>query len=776
MANDWNALHCTFLNNCTPGMYQWLGTNLGVTPEALTQLQIGYSPRVVFGGKGLKKEYISYDGWFTVPMRDENAKLTGFSLRNCGGKKLMYPGSKPGTIYVVNPNHREGEHGYSTGSHNWVRVADGGVPCPICGKADGCLVSSECPTDPKAVVCIRTESPKPLKLGWLHIRKDTGILASASPLADSEKPVLVVEGMSDVAAAYDLGFPAIGKPNNIGGQNIVAELVRGRTVIVMGENDKKANGEWPGQIGASMSLKSCLTTTGKARILFPPEHVKDLRAWKNNYGLTAVTLLADAEEKGQEQITDDLIPDDRPLTIFRRFLKEQYTAGKVTLLKNWEDRWYVYNGSDGCYNSVEENALIGEFARWTDNKQVIMDRAQGPKPEKLKYTAGLWSSIRQVALADGYLTGTLPQWINGKNGLDMHSLICFNNGVLDVDAYLENSAVALLPSTPDLFTVNALPFSFDPTAVCPLWLAFLESSLGDDPAKIALLQEWLGYCMTSDISMEKMLYMRGPTGHGKGTILNIISHLVGKKNVASPQFKKLADNFGLQSLIGKLVCLIGDARDDRAGASLVGALEVLLSIVGGDELQIDRKFLPRVEGIKLTTRITIASNIFLNIPDPSGAMERRLMLLDFQKKVTEDQRDHTLKQRLPEEIAGIAAWALEGLRRLRLNGAFTVPASSLTAMQEWKLFNNPLASFLDECTTADPKGVVPRRMLFDGWNSWAGAKRLPVGTKSQFFNDIVTLATYVSQDSMEIGGRQEIIYRGLAFTSDAARRYLGKPS
>jgi hypothetical protein len=29
---------------------------------------------------------------------------------------------------------------------------------------------------------------------------------------------------------------------------------------------------------------------------------------------------------------------------------------------------------------------------------------------------------------------------------------------------------------------------------------------------------------------------------------------------------------------------------------------------------------------------------------------------------------------------------------------------------------------------------------------------------------------------MEIGGRQEIIYRGLAFTSDAARRYLGKPS
>ena len=774
MANDWNALHCTFLNNCTLGMYGWLGNHLGVTTDTLMALQIGYAPRVLFGGKGLKKEHVSYDGWFTVPMRDENAKLMGFSLRNCNGKKLMYPGSKPGCMYVVNPKHREGEHGYSSGSHNWVRVG-AGVDCPVCSHGDGCLVSSECPSDPKAVVCVRTPSPAKLKLGWLHIRKDTGILASASALADHENPVLVVEGMSDVAAAYDLGFPAIGKPNNIGGQEIMAELVRGRTVIVMGENDKKANGEWPGAIGASMSLKAALTTTGKVRTLFPPEHIKDLRAWKNNFGLTAAQLLADAEEKGQEQITQDLIEDDRPLTIFRRFLQEKHSAGKVTLLKNWEESWYVYDPAAGCYTVIDENALIGEFARWTMDKQVIMERSQGPKPEKLKFTAGLWASMRQVALADGYLHGSLPQWINGKNGLDMHSLICFNNGILDVDAYLENSAVALLPSTPDLFTVNALPFAFDPTAECSLWKQFLDSSLGDDPAKVLLLQEWLGYCMTADISMEKLLYMRGPTGHGKGTILNVISHLVGKRNVASPQFKKLADNFGLASLVGKLVCLIGDARDDRAGATMAQALEVLLSISGGDELQIDRKFLTRLEGVKLMTRITIASNIFLNIPDPSGAMERRLMILDFQKKVTEEQRDHTLKQRLVAEVPGIAAWALEGLRRLRLNGRFTVPESSEEAMQEWKLFNNPLASFLDECTVQRANEFITRRMLYDGWEKWTAARRLPVGTKSQFFNDILTLATYVSQEGKDESGKNELIYRGLMFTPDAARRYVGRP-
>ena len=43
-------------------------------------------------------------------------------------------------------------------------------PCPICHRA-GCLVPS--PTNPAAVICARTESPKPIgTAGYLHVLRD----------------------------------------------------------------------------------------------------------------------------------------------------------------------------------------------------------------------------------------------------------------------------------------------------------------------------------------------------------------------------------------------------------------------------------------------------------------------------------------------------------------------------------------------------------------------------------------------------------------------------
>jgi P4 family phage/plasmid primase-like protien len=282
----------------------------------------------------------------------------------------------------------------------------------------------------------------------------------------------------------------------------------------------------------------------------------------------------------------------------------------------------------------------------------------------------------------------------------------------------------------------------------------------------------MGYCMTPDTSMEKMLYMRGPTGSGKGTVLSVIQQMVGDEQAATPQFDGLSANFGLQSLVGKLVCLIGDARD--VGGSLqMKSLQVLLSIVGRDALQIDRKFREHLEGNRLTCRITIASNTFLNIPDSTGALQRRLALLEFSRTITNP--DITLKDRLKTETAGIALWALQGLRRLRTQGRFTTPLSSVAAMEEWKLYNNPLASFLEECVEVTPKGITPRRMLWDAWVRWADQHKQRVYTKTQFFNDVMTLATYATTDSVPVGGANEVIYRGMSLTRDAARRYLGKP-
>lgn len=67
-------------------------------------------------------------------------------------------------------------------------------------------------------------------------------------------PVYVVEGPTDTMAMVCAGLTAWGRPSNIGGTEYLAEAIRQidpeTPVIVMGENDRKPDGLWPGLSGA----------------------------------------------------------------------------------------------------------------------------------------------------------------------------------------------------------------------------------------------------------------------------------------------------------------------------------------------------------------------------------------------------------------------------------------------------------------------------------------------------------------------------------------------
>lgn len=317
MATNWQKLHDAFFSNMNHAMYEWLGEQLGVPAIALRDLQVGWCPSVTW--KSGKRGY----GFFTSPQRDANGKIVGLALRDRDGGKCVYPGTGPGCVYPVNPKHRKGDLGYSAGAHNWVRTMDARELCPVCEKPDGCLLSAENPCDPRAVICLRHPSIKKMKFGWLHVRKREGDLSGESLLA-GEGPVLVVEGMSDVAAAMGLGFTGIGRPSNLGGLAIVAELVRGRPMIVVGENDQKSDGKWPGRDGMMAAFETARKGTPDAKMIMPPPTVKDLRSWvvKNNLTTAEFTAYVAANNATK---TDGVLISASPTDIARQQLKERYT-------------------------------------------------------------------------------------------------------------------------------------------------------------------------------------------------------------------------------------------------------------------------------------------------------------------------------------------------------------------------------------------------------------------------------------------------------------------
>lgn len=64
----------------------------------------------------------------------------------------------------------------------------------------------------------------------------------------------VVEGYSDVLAMAGAGLPAVGRPSNIAGSDLIVQYVqlhrKWRAVVVVAENDEKPDGLWPGGTGA----------------------------------------------------------------------------------------------------------------------------------------------------------------------------------------------------------------------------------------------------------------------------------------------------------------------------------------------------------------------------------------------------------------------------------------------------------------------------------------------------------------------------------------------
>ncbi|GFO81833.1 MAG: hypothetical protein A49_14600 [Methyloceanibacter sp.] len=97
---------------------------------------------------------------------------------------------------------------------------------------------------------------------------------------DLPDPVLVAEGPTDVLAGRCVGLNCIGRPNNSGGTDLLAHACRNRQVIVIGENDRKSDGRWPGKEGAESVAHRLEAAWGRpVPVAYPPTGIKDVRAW-----------------------------------------------------------------------------------------------------------------------------------------------------------------------------------------------------------------------------------------------------------------------------------------------------------------------------------------------------------------------------------------------------------------------------------------------------------------------------------------------------------------
>jgi len=116
-----------------------------------------------------------------------------------------------------------------------------------------------------------------------------GIYFNAENLA-GPGPIYIVEGASDTAVGLSMGIRIIGRPSNFGGFGEIAQLLKpiiemekDVRIIVLGENDEKPDGRWPGREGAIKAAKYLAENLRHpVEWALSPDASKDIRAWWND--------------------------------------------------------------------------------------------------------------------------------------------------------------------------------------------------------------------------------------------------------------------------------------------------------------------------------------------------------------------------------------------------------------------------------------------------------------------------------------------------------------
>lgn len=439
-----------------------------------------------------------------------------------------------------------------------------------------------------------------------------------------------------------------------------------------------------------------------------------------------------------------------------RFLEEHHTIDKVLAMRHHNGIFYRYHPTTS-YREAEVATARADLYNWLARAP----KANGKAGEYFKPNQARVSDVVDAmrALAHWPVDTPAPCWLEAGHAEHPQDLLACANGILHLPTRM------LLPASPHLFTLNGIGFAYRANAPSPVtWLRFVHELLPEDSEAQDLLQEWMGYLLTTRTHHQKILMIVGPKRSGKGTIGRIVRELVGRHHLVAPTLSTLGEQFGRQVLIDKTVALIADAR--LSGRTDLGVLsEVLLSISGEDPQSVPRKNLTDWTGT-LPTRFTIMTNEIPRLPDASGALASRFLMILFRESFY-GREDQTLFMRLVAELPSILNWALDGLARVTARGRFVQPASAADAVTELENLAAPVMAFVRQECTMRPGLSISKDTLYAAYRSWCQRQgQSHVETQPTFGRNLRAALPFIGDGRTGTGPERETIYRGINLAAE----------
>ncbi len=254
--------------------------------------------------------------------------------------------------------------------------------------------------------------------------------------------------------------------------------------------------------------------------------------------------------------------------------------------------------------------------------------------------------------------------------------INFKNGVLDLNV----SDTALLPHSPDFGFRGVLPYNYDPSAECPIFLSWLDEVMLGDKELSAILQEFMGYIIRGgDYKYHKALWLGGAGRNGKSTFVDLAKALIGAGNFSVLSIKGLmTDKFAGADLDGKIANFSEETSPQELADS--GPFK---NLTGDGDIFAQKKY-GDPYSFRNRAKLIMTYNQIPDLKDLSPGMLSRPLIIPFEKFIEDGAQDRNIKKKLFSELPGIFNFALDGWRRLESQEGFTVSKKSNLAMQKIK--------------------------------------------------------------------------------------------
>lgn len=439
--------------------------------------------------------------------------------------------------------------------------------------------------------------------------------------------------------------------------------------------------------------------------------VEDAQAWLDNavaekpgvdHALSKIMELIEllaADENFTDFEFEAMIPDiqraAKPMKLAKPALKNKFKDARRGDLEAAQDHEAI------ARQIFEEMGRVGDikfsqgrFWQWTgscfkslDDDDIYMTIAENIKGNVLARRHNDYQAIVK----------TIQKVARGPLVEEMEIGINFANGFLDAEGVLHDHS----PKYGKTFT---LPFNYIPERAgeAHKWFEYLEMSWGDDAdytEKVMALQEAFAATMFGVApKYQRAILLQGKPKTGKSQALNVLMSMMPPASRCSLPPHLWGERFQLSSMVGKTLNVCGELPEE---ATIDG--RSFKEIVEGTPQHTELKGKDGFEFYPIAAH-WFASNHLPRSRDTSGGFTRRWLILEFNRVVSDSERIIDFHEVLvAEEREAIAAWAVQGLKRLLDQKEYTLPASHQERVNQVLRANNSVAAFLQSSEKVRPE-------------------------------------------------------------------------